>query len=306
MVYRDFCRRTKIISICFVLFACLPVTPVTASALDCEKASHRHNDGAYEEAVSLYKTCIRSIKKTANRRILALMYTLRGRSYLELNDLENAESDFKKALRTSKKEKRTYLGLGTLNSKKGDHKEAIANFEKSIELDPQFAVAYVSLGFEYHMIGEYQRSIEYYNQALELRPNYTIAIYNRGLAKAKDGQYAEAIADFEKAIQLNPNDGNIYNDLAWNLATAKDANVVDLEKAHLQVNKSIALNETSSGRDTLAAVLALKGNFDEAVTNQKRAIELLEVEGEDEALAAYTARLKDYQNKVLPNFGDQS
>jgi tetratricopeptide (TPR) repeat protein len=82
--------------------------------------------------------------------------------------------------------------------------EAISDFNKAIAIDPQQADPYLNRGTAFERIGKYQEAIEDYNRVLAIDPNDAMAYNNRGNAKAGKGSWDEAIADYRKASELRP------------------------------------------------------------------------------------------------------
>jgi tetratricopeptide (TPR) repeat protein len=88
-----------------------------------------------------------------------------------------------------------------------------------------------------------------------------------------DKQLADAVKHFREALRNRPDVGTIdgsnmwANNLAWILATSKDAKLRNGEEAVLWATKSCAADQRKSPAtlDTLAAALAEVGRFDEAI-----------------------------------------
>ena len=123
------------------------------------------------------------------------------------------------------------------------------------------------------------------------------AYHNRAQNKMIDGEFAEAISDYEAAARVDPNHAPALNDLAWLRATCPVAEFRDGAKSVEQASKASELTDWKMARyvGTLAAAYAETGDFDSAVKQQKKAIDLL-TEEEEELRADFEERLKLYQS----------
>ncbi|PKL80310.1 MAG: hypothetical protein CVV25_04725 [Ignavibacteriae bacterium HGW-Ignavibacteriae-4] len=149
-----------------------------------------------------------------------------ARTYLALNDLENAEKDIAKAIDLSINDdsvKPQALNYGALIAYKNNQKElALQRAENSLELQP-------NQGFANYIIGEcnydkhlHKKALENYNAMLkayqneDLKANIigdyrlpTSQIYFRiGRSNLAIGQFKEAIDSFKRGIEHNESDIN--------------------------------------------------------------------------------------------------
>ena len=117
------------------------------------------------------------------------------------------------------------------------------------------------------------KAIADYTEALCLDPGIEMVRYRRGQAYHSIKQYSKAHTDFERAFEQRPDYPNLLNSWAWQLATCPDAKYRD---GTLAVKFALKTKHL----DTLAAAYAEMGQFEDAVTTQQRAIELIERERE--------------------------
>jgi len=141
---------------------------------------------------------------------------------------------------------------------------------------PEYAEAYNNQGNVYQQLGKYDLARASYTRAIALRPNHTGAYNNRGLANQQLGNDRLTLDDYAKAIELNPRDPRAYNHLAWLLATCRDAQYRDGEKAVSNARRTCELLRWKhwSTLEVLAAAFAEDGQFTEAVNWQTKALEL--------------------------------
>jgi tetratricopeptide (TPR) repeat protein len=193
----------------------------------------------------------------------AWAYDFRGAVYHEIGDLEKALEDHTRAIELSPKDP-TYLNnRGLVLLELGRPEEALADFESALKLDPKFAMAYC----------------------------------NRGALRIGTGDHQGALADYSAALKNDSDCAEAYNGLAWIQATSNDAQFRDGRKAVDNATKAARL--TGYGDlailDTLAAAHAEAGEWEEAIKQQKRAIEL--AGGNAEYVREAEQRLKLYQEK---------
>ncbi|HBI16329.1 MAG TPA: peptidase M48 Ste24p [Desulfobulbaceae bacterium] len=85
---------------------------------------------------------------------------------------------------------------------------------------------------------------------------------------------ARAIAAYEAALRLKPENPDIYNNLAWLLATAQDPSLRDPARAVALARKAVGLKKSGYILDTLAVALWQNGSFEAALAAERRALEI--------------------------------
>ena len=118
-------------------------------------------------------------------------------------------------------------------------------------------------------------------------------MYNKGQGVPQD--YAEAL----KWYRLAAGQGHAHapNNIAWILATAPDARVRNGEEALRLARLAVESGAEGVTIDTLAAAYAEVGLFDEAIAEQKRAIDMARAAGDLDAVADRESRLELYRNR---------
>ena len=112
-----------------------------------------------------------------------------------------------KAIRTDPNDPTQYFLRGSSYSELGQYQQAIDDFNKALGLDSSdvdtLSCTYNARGIAYYSLGEYQRAVRDYSKAIELDPNDAVAYNNRSLAYRRLGQDVEADADETKAGSLD-------------------------------------------------------------------------------------------------------
>lgn len=153
---------------------------------------------------------------------------------------------------------------------------------QSDSMDPSMTVARMHSYYAADALakGDLAKHREHLDEALKVDPgniDVLIACYRMPNA---DEQYREdtraRIKDCAKEMRSDiaaaPDDAMAYNNLAWLLANTEG----DQDEALRLSRKSLALDPNNGGYyDTLARVHYARGEFDDAVKHQKKAIELL-------------------------------
>jgi tetratricopeptide (TPR) repeat protein len=171
-----------------------------------------------------------------------------------------------------------------------EYDKAIADYTKLIEDDTDFSRLGYSkeeaLARTRHYRGraydwykqDYAKAVADYTEALWLHPRLEEKVqYRRGRAHNLLAEYAKAETDFLAALERDPDYPNLQCAYAWQLATCPRPEFRNGTKALQLARKA---NEKFEGKvwdhmETLAAAYAEQNQFDEAVTCQKKAIELL-------------------------------
>ncbi|NOR45353.1 MAG: tetratricopeptide repeat protein [Candidatus Delongbacteria bacterium] len=121
----------------------------------------------YIKAEEFYSRAI-EISKAQNKEY-NYYYYFRGKAKKELNKLEEANIDFKKAISIAPLEFDAgyyFRGLSYYNLE--DYKAAISDFEKEIEINPNYKYPYNSLGDTFKELKQNEKAAEYYNKYLSL------------------------------------------------------------------------------------------------------------------------------------------
>lgn len=99
----------------------------------------------------------------------------------------------------------TYGNRGVLLSAMNEVDEAESDFKTAIRLDATLGDPYVNLGSMLIRKKQYHEAIEQINKGLELGMSFPqIGYYDRALAYDYLGRYTEAYADYKKTLEYDP------------------------------------------------------------------------------------------------------
>jgi Tfp pilus assembly protein PilF len=109
-------------------------------------------------------------------------------------------------------------------------------------------------------------------------------------------QWAAMRDDLQRAADRLPHDVEVFNALAWLLATCEDPSIRDPSRAVNMAEHATSYPEgqTVGILDTLAAAYAAAGRFDDAIATQKRAIQTMDEQQRLRYSDALSARLDMY------------
>ena len=161
--------------------------------------------------------------------------------YLENNKLEEALRECETAIKLDPNDSVIYNYRGEIYDEMGKLNDAITNYQKAVEIDPEYKEAWENLLIaELGIEEEFEESVskEHLDQALEYAydeeiekvlseceaaksnlPNIAIAYNYMGLILQTANQFEDAIEAYSKAIKLNPR----FFPARENLASAKIA-----------------------------------------------------------------------------------
>jgi tetratricopeptide (TPR) repeat protein len=195
---------------------------------------------------------------------------LAGRLAYEKNDLNQAETHYKKALELDPKDLFTdgYIGdVYRLQAKLGLAQEHLA---RAIKLNPKNSFACGRFGEIYRQQSNLEKAQEQLKEAVKLNPQGVFAQGSLGDVYGRQGEFELAQRHLEKAIELEPHDfwtrnsiGNVY---------LRQGN---LEKAQEHFEKAVELDpQKSSAHYDLGNVYRRQGNLEKAQEHFEKAVEL--------------------------------
>lgn len=175
--------------------------------------------------------------------------------------LLNAETEKEKA------EAHYFMGLSYY--KLNNLKEAEAEYKKAISINPDYAPAHSSLSAVYLKYGKFDQAAESAKKAIRLDPNFSWAHNNLAIAYMDTGRLDEAIEEFTNAISISPDVPDFHSNLAIIYV-----NKNDLKKAVDEINKTIEIDPKFEGAYfNLANVYYKMNNYELYEKELKLAIE---------------------------------
>ncbi len=255
-----------------------------------------HKAGRHREALASLNQALR-----LNRRYAAA-YVDRANVLSALGRLTEAEQDCRTALAINPRHATAHGLLGEVLAKQQRWAEAEAEYREVLRLDPDNPKAHEGVARALRGAGDLTGALAHCRDWLARRPQSARAHYHLGQALKRLGRLPEALIQYQQAIEIDPDLPQALNDLAWQLATHPDPNLRDGPRAVRLAQRACRAHGGKSPvfLDTLAAAYAEAGRFDEAVSAQGQATEILRRTGPEgpertEQVRDYESRLKLYR-----------
>ncbi|MBU0606132.1 MAG: tetratricopeptide repeat protein [Candidatus Omnitrophica bacterium] len=207
-----------------------------------------------------------AVRKSPNK---ARPLNNRGKVYQDKGDIDQALSDYNKAIELNSEYADAYNNRGNAYTQKDNFDQALSDYNKAIELNPKYVDAYSNRGNAYTQKGNPDQGISDCNKAIEINPKYADAYSNRGIAYIKKSNFDQAISDCNKAIGINPKHADAYN----NRGNAY-INKGNFDQAISDCNKAIGINpKHADAYNNRGRAYVQKGNLDQSISDYNKAIE---------------------------------
>jgi protein O-mannosyl-transferase len=220
-----------------------------------------------------------------------------GTALLAKSQVDEAILHCEKAVSMRPTDPDAQVSLANLLLQKGRIDEAIAHYQKAIAIRPDDFLARYGLGHALLEKGELDSAIQVCRSALLLRPSDADCHTTLAIALEEKGKPAEAIQHYNKALELAPKSIPTLTNLAWLLATSRDASLRNGAKAvelAKEADRLVGGTNTVVLR-TLAAAYAENGEFATAITTASSAMQIARMHGEDSLMADLDQQIALYQ-----------
>lgn len=183
------------------------------------------------------------------------------------------------------------------NKKSGHPDQAIKLFSELTTQKPDHHEAHYHLAI---LLRKQQRILEANTEidtALKLQPSVMQYVNLKLLWLSQDANPGEIIDFLKSALQHNPDAYDLYNNLAWMLATQKDSELRNSEEALAYAQQAVvrAPEENAALLDTLAACYAADGKYTQAIETAHKAIRMANEEERTNLVRKLALRLKLYE-----------
>jgi tetratricopeptide (TPR) repeat protein len=193
-----------------------------------------------------------------------------GSALLDLGRVEEALTQYRKALEIRPDDAMAHHNLGAALSRLGRFDEATAHYRKALEIQPDSVEVHCDLGTALVRLGRFDEALTHYRQALEIRPSYAMGHNNLGNFWASRGRLDEALAQYRQALEIDADCVMARCNLANLLAGAGR-----LDEAVAQYRQILESQPDYAAAHTgLGAALAGLGQFDESLAHYRKVLEL--------------------------------
>ena len=129
-----------------------------------------------------------------------------GNSFLTKSRYEEAEVQFRNALRLSRSNPFVHAGLGEVYLSRNNFRDAEVQFKRAVELKPSDGEFRSKLAMIYSKLGQFENAESAYKQALKLTPNDPAIFYSLAVLYKEKGSLDSAIEFITKAADLQKGD----------------------------------------------------------------------------------------------------
>ncbi len=235
---------------------------------------------------------------------LSLAYLSRGMIRFWREDYRGAWEDSSAAIESAPHDSRGYVNRSLVYIETEQHDAALQDLERALDINPEDPVAYSNRAVVYFRQGDHERAYADTENAIASGIDKFIqrGMVDHGLYMLRVSmnyarkRYEQVIADLDKVIRLRGDIAGVHNSRAWVLATAPRAELRDAQEALRSAKIAVKLADSPNHRETLAAAYAEAGAFEQAITEQQRAIAMLRRAGQTAIIPAYQEALDGYRD----------
>lgn len=278
-----------------------------AIELDPDTASFYRNraaaffkTGRIDKTITDYNTAVRldpGHSETYHRRGMVRYFN---------GEYELAVNDQTLAILLSPEIWRYYNSRGSAWFRKKEYNRAVTDYSSALALDPLSFNTLKNRGIAWLKKGLYDHAVVDFTNALKLHAQSVEVLVSRGIAYYQKGEYDNALTDFVDAVSVEPDNPEALRQLAWMLAVCPVDDYRNGEKAVEMAMKAIKLLPRLDMLDTLSAAFAEAGDYNQAVLQQEKLVQLLKGQAQEvppgyiEKLEAYKAGKPWRANLVYP------
>ena len=214
---------------------------------------------------------------------------------------KNSETLFTHCLRVDDKNYVIHNHLGTALLFAKRFEEAEAQYREALRISPVYSDAMNNLGVLLTQQGRIEEAMRYLQAAVRISPHFADTYGKLAIALSAAGKCDEAINYYHQALQLKPDLVEALNNLAWIFATHPEEEYRNGPEAVQLAEKACQL----SGRTetiyigTLGAAYAEAGRFPDAIATAEQAVKSAKAHG-DEPLAKKNTELLELYRQGQP------
>ncbi len=226
-----------------------------------------------------------------------LQYTL-GLLLAESKQPSRAMEVLLQASKFNPRDVRIHQQLGEMAVQQKDFDHAAEYFLRALTTNPDNVALHHKMAMIRGVQNRHADAVKHFQQVARAHPENAMILFQLSTALLGAGQAEQAIVGYRKALEGNPNMLPALNNLAWVLATHKDAKLRNGKEAVELASRLCELSQFKHPRSlaTLAAANAESGDFAKAITHATRASELFEARGDTKNVATTEKQLQLYRN----------
>lgn len=239
--------------------------------------------------------------------------------YLDLGNLEQAEQEYRTALRLNPDYFEAHLGLGSVHARLGQTDQALESFRRSIHKiklvtgNDDYPMARLNIGELLGRMGKFTEAVRELSLAIKGDPSMVLGHYNLGLAYLMTGKLTQAEQAFTTCLTLNDRFEPAIFNLArvfqakgeWELSTRQFEEFISVkgqdERAYFQIGWNYhQAGQVDKAVENYEKALALKSDF----LNARVALGKIYIEARKNELAR-SHLIKALQSKPPPAMAEE-
>ncbi len=161
-----------------------------------------------------------------------------------------------------------HVTLGMIRNGTGRPEEAVGELQRALAFEPGNRDAYRELAQAYGALGRPADAEATYRKAIALDPKFWVSYNTLGVFYWEQGRFQDALAQFQKVVALVPDNHWGYNNLG-----GLHVYLGQPEKARAAFARSITVEPNYAAFANLGTIAFQAGNYDEAATMYRRALD---------------------------------
>lgn len=137
----------------------------------------------------------------------------RANAYYYSGDSENAEKEYKEAIKINPNLAEVHYNLGVLLERLKRHDEAEKEYREVIKINTNYMAAHYNLGNLLADLKRYNEAEKEYRETIRINPYFVQAHYNLGNLFRDLKRFDKAEKEFKEAIRINPDHAEAHNNL---------------------------------------------------------------------------------------------
>ena len=186
-----------------------------------------------------------------------------------------AIAEFERTIQCDRGHLGARLEEARIQTRNGNTSRALQLLNESVKLHPEAAEAHAELGAVLRTEGDYAKALPELEQAVRLKPQMAKAHYELGFVYRHNGDISRAQAELEQAVKFDPQDKEARYTLAALLKSGGDVQAAQAQFAQVQqLNQQEVSRDLALGANRAGAVMAEKKDWDGAIEQFRRALQL--------------------------------
>lgn len=197
-------------------------------------------------------------------------HLLKGNSYLNQGQYNNAITSYKEFLKTAPDHVVAHNNLGVAYHKLGNIPEAVLSYQNAIKRKANYYDAVYNLAILLKNEHALPEACYYFNQAIEINNKNVNSIIGLAQTLSLLGEFEKSILAYLQAIQLSPHNASLITEAAkleMQLKHYKQAEILFKRVVHIEFYDPFAWQN-------LGLVLKMQGKLEEALNSLGHAISL--------------------------------